>query len=92
MRSLLLAPLLLFATPANAITWEEFWDPFTGHRHTHQRVHVIHEHHHSRPTIYHWHKHCHYKEHRDIVKCHTHQHREGGHHGHVRIYDDHIHH
>ena len=34
--------LVGFASPAQAVTWGEFWEPFTGHGHTHH-------HHYHRP-------------------------------------------
>jgi hypothetical protein len=37
MKLLALVPLLLLsaAAPANALTWNEFWEPFDGHGHHH---------------------------------------------------------
>jgi hypothetical protein len=67
----LLGGLTLLATPANAITWKEFWEPFDGH-HSHNyhyhyynggphRPSVCHKHFHSheRSGIIHEHRHCH---------------------------------
>ena len=36
--------LLLAATPAQALTWKEFWEPFDGEHH---HGHVHHYHHHA---------------------------------------------
>jgi hypothetical protein len=40
MKYLTALTLVLLATPAQAITWKEFWEPFRGdyHYHRHQRV------------------------------------------------------
>ena len=44
---LLALPLLMFlATPAQAITWGEFWEPFTDDHHVEREVH---HYHHSAP-------------------------------------------
>jgi len=66
----LLGGLTLLTTPANAITWKEFWEPFDGnHSHNyhyhydggHHRPSVCHKHFHSheRSGIIHEHRHCH---------------------------------
>jgi hypothetical protein len=37
MKLLALPLMLLMATPANAITWREFWEPFEVEHHHHHR-------------------------------------------------------
>ena len=75
MKKLLLAlgGVLLLSSPVNAITWNEFWEPFDGDGYSH--THRPHGHHGS-------HRHCHNHYNRGYSHCHRHSHYEGrGHHG-----------
>jgi len=82
MKKLLLAlgGVLMISSPANAITWGEFWEPFTDNdtTHVHYRGHRYHHHHGS-------HNHCHNHYDRDYSHCHRHN---RNHHGDYR-YDRH---
>ena len=51
--------LLLTATPAQAITWGEFWEPFKSDHHHH-----VHEYHHHRPRRYR--TTCEHREYREV--------------------------
>ena len=104
MKKLLIAlgGVLMISSPAKAITWGEFWEPFTDNDKTHVHVqgHTYkgYRYHHTRGS----HSHCHNHYRRGYSHCHWHSHRPGsGHHGrqymHGRkyhghhIYRDHYH-
>ena len=81
MKKLLLSlgGVLLLSSPANAITWNEFWEPFDGDGHSHH-VH--------RPNHGHRHNHCHNHYGRGYSHCHRHgRNHHGGH-----RYDHHYYH
>ena len=78
MKKLLLSlgGILLISSPASAITWKEFWEPFTDNDTTH--VHYREHRYHTRGS----HSHCHNHYKRGYSHCHWHSHRPGnGHHG-----------
>ena len=84
----LLGGLTLLATPANALTWKEFWEPFDGHHHhVSHGPRIRHHHHyhhydggHHRPSV--CHKHFHYHQNSGIIHEHRHCHGNGySHHG-----------
>ena len=86
MKKLLLAlgGVMMISSPANAITWNEFWEPFTDNDRTEIHVHGprVRHNHHTR------HNHCHRHYGRGYSHCH--RHRSGHHHGgHRYYYDDH---
>ena len=85
MKKLLLAlgGVMMISSPANAITWNEFWEPFQSETHVHVRGHGGRHHHHPRR-----HSHCHNHYGRGYSHCHRHSsgHHHGGHH---HYYDDH---
>ena len=82
MKKLLLAlgGVMMISSPANAITWGEFWEPFTDNHshHTHN---------------YGGHNHCHRHYDRGYSHCHYHRHNSHGHGhhsgGHSHGYDPH---
>ena len=69
MKKLLLAlgGVLMISSPANAITWREFWEPFTE-SHSHHTHYV--------PR---GHSHCHNHYDRGYSHCHWHNHDSHGH-------------
>lgn len=76
---ILFGSLTLLSTPANAITWKEFWEPFDGHH-----SHNYHYHYYNgkphRPSV--CHKHFHFHERSGIIHEHRHCHGNGySHHG-----------
>ena len=80
----------MISSPANAITWNEFWEPFTDNDRTEIHVHgprVRHGHNHR---IRHYHCHRHYRY--GYSHCHRHRHsRYDNHHpdGYGHTYDPH---
>ena len=92
MKKLLLAlgGVMMISSPANAITWNEFWEPFQSETHVHVGGPRV-PHTHRRPRR---HNHCH--RHYDFGYSHCHRHRPGHHqgsghhyHGHGHRYDYH---
>lgn len=78
----LLGGLTLLATPANALTWKEFWEPFDGHHSHNYHYHHYDGGHHRphRPSV--CHKHFHFHERSGIIHEHRHCHGNGySHHG-----------
>ena len=87
MKKLLLAlgGVLMISSPANAITWGEFCEPFTDNdtNHVHYNGHRYH-HHHGR------HNHCHSHYDRGYSHCHRHgRNHHGGHRYDHHYYDGH---
>ena len=83
MKKLLLAlgGVLLLSSPANAITWNEFWEPFDGDGSGHH-VH--------RPHNGHRHNHCHNHYNHGYSHCHRHRrNHHGGHRYDHHYYDGH---
>ena len=91
MKKLLLAlgGILLISSPAEAITWGEFWEPFTDNDTTH--VHV--QRHTYKSRRYHHqgsHNHCHSHYDRGYSHCHRHgRNHHGGHRYDRHYYDGH---
>ena len=83
MKKLLLAMagVLALATPASAITWNEFWEPFTSDNHYHYSPRPYY-----RPyrNYHRGHSHCHNHYGRGYSHCHYHTHdgNNGHSHGH----------
>ena len=83
MKKLLLSlgGVLLLSSPANAITWNEFWEPFDGDVHVHRPHHGHHGHRHD---------HCHNHYGRGYSHCHRHgRNHHGGHRYDHHYYDGH---
>ena len=72
---LILGGVFLISSPANAITWNEFWEPFDGDGHSHYG---------------HRHSHCHNHYDRGYSHCHSHRSgHHGGHRHDSHYYDGH---
>ena len=47
---LTLGGVMMISSPQNAITWNEFWEPFQSETHVHVRGHGGRHHHHDHPV------------------------------------------